>query len=147
MAFALTSDAFEQGAAIPSRYTCEGDDLSPPLSWIDVPDDALSLALICDDPDAPAGTFTHWVAWGIDPSAGGLAEGEPAPREGLNGFGSSGYRGPCPPPGHGPHRYFFRLFALDAEPRVEPGAGREALESAIDGHVIDAAELVGTYQR
>jgi Raf kinase inhibitor-like YbhB/YbcL family protein len=147
MAFALSSDAFEHGAQIPSRHTCEGEDLSPSLSWTGVPDGTRSLALICDDPDAPSGTFTHWVAWGIDPSSGELAEGEAAPREGSNGFGSAGYRGPCPPPGHGPHRYFLRLYALDAEPQVEPGTGREVLEAAIEGHILELAELVGTYER
>src|SRR6266536_2438083 len=99
--FELRSDAFGDGEPIPARYTCEGEDVSPPLAWTGVPEGAVSLALICDDPDAPSGTFTHWVAWGIDPSTGGLAEGQSAPREGPNGFGSGGYRGPCPPPGHG----------------------------------------------
>ena len=147
MALALSSDAFEHGSAIPRRHTCEGEDLSPALNWEGVPDGARSLALICDDPDAPSGTFTHWVAWGIDPGAQGLREGEAAPREGSSGFGSTGYRGPCPPPGHGPHRYFFRLYALDAEPQVDAGTGRETLEGAIEGHTLDTAELVGTYER
>jgi Raf kinase inhibitor-like YbhB/YbcL family protein len=143
----LTSDAFAAGDPIPARHTCEGEDLSPPLTWSGLPDGTASLALVCHDPDAPSGTFVHWVAWGIDPTAGGLSEGEAAPREGSNGFGSAGYRGPCPPPGHGPHRYFFRLYALSAEPRVEPGADREALVRAIDGLVVGTAELVGTYER
>jgi len=146
MALALSSDAFEHGTAIPRRHTCEGEDLSPPLRWEGVPDGTRSLALICDDPDAPSGTFTHWVAWGIDPTEG-LAEGAAAPVEGSNGFGSVGYRGPCPPPGHGPHRYFFRLYALDAAPEVEPAAGREALEGEIERHTLDTAELMGTYER
>ena len=133
MAFELKSPAFEHGSEIPQRHTCEGEDVSPSLTWSGVPDGAASLALIVDDPDAPvAEPFVHWLAWGIDPAAGGLAEDESAPTEGASGFGDVGYRGPCPPPGHGPHRYFFRLHALDA---------------AIEGHVLETAELIGTYER
>jgi phosphatidylethanolamine-binding protein (PEBP) family uncharacterized protein len=135
MAFSLTSTAFEDGAAIPRLYSCEGEDLSPPLAWSEAPEDAKSLALIVDDPDAPSGTFLHWLAWGIDPRSGGLLDGE------------SGYRGPCPPPGHGPHRYFFRLYALDQQLDLAPGASREELEGAMQGHVLAGAELVGTYER
>jgi Raf kinase inhibitor-like YbhB/YbcL family protein len=103
--------------------------------------------LIVDDPDAPRGVFTHWVAWGLDPGAGGLGQGEAAPVEGRNDFGTSGYRGPCPPRGHGRHRYVFRLYALDAA--VDPGSGADKakLERAIEGHVLATAELVGTYGR
>ena len=143
----LRSDAFSDGESIPTKYTCEGEDVSPPLAWSGVPEDTVSLALICDDPDAPSGTFTHWVAWAIDPGAGGLAEGEGAPREGSNGFGNDGYGGPCPPPGHGTHRYFFRLYALDAEPSLEEGADKERLERAIETQKLAEAELVGTYER
>jgi Raf kinase inhibitor-like YbhB/YbcL family protein len=143
----LTSSAFQAGERIPRRHSCEGEDVSPPLSWGGLPDGTDSLALIVDDPDAPVGTFTHWVAWGIEGSSSGLGEGEAAPREGRNDFGETGYRGPCPPPGHGPHRYFFRLFALGAAPDVEPGAGREELEAAIRAQVLDSAELSGTYER
>ncbi|TMK71567.1 MAG: YbhB/YbcL family Raf kinase inhibitor-like protein [Actinobacteria bacterium] len=143
----LTSEAFGHGEQIPRRHSCEGEDLSPPLAWSGLPEGTRSVALICDDPDAPSGTFTHWVAWGLDPAAGGLAEGETAPAEGRGGFGTASYRGPCPPPGQGPHRYFFRLFALDAVPGVKPGAGRDELEGALEGHVLESAELVGTYER
>ncbi len=143
----LTSSAFADGTAIPRRHTCDGDDLSPPLAWSASPEGTRSLALVVDDPDAPGGTFTHWLAWGIDPGTGGLAEGEPAPREGRNNFGATGYRGPCPPRGHGPHRYFFRLHALDAELDLVPGAGRRELERALEGRVLARAELVGTYGR
>ena len=101
--FALESSAFDHAQAIPNRYTCDGEDLSPPLRWANVPDEARSLALLVDDPDAPSDVFTHWVAWGLDPGAGGLGEGEAAPSEGRNDFGTVGYRGPCPPPGHGRH--------------------------------------------
>jgi Raf kinase inhibitor-like YbhB/YbcL family protein len=147
VALSLTSSAFVHGDPIPARHTCEGEDVSPPLAWSGVPDGARSLALIVDDPDAPSGTFVHWLAWGIDPATSGLGEGEPAPAEGSSGFGEARYRGPCPPPGDGVHRYFFRLMALDAEPDLDPGATRDELERAIDGHVLDTAELIGTYER
>ena len=113
-----------------------------------MPAEARSLALIVDDPDAPSGTFTHWLAWGIDPAASGFDEGEAAPVEGRNDFGATGYRGPCPPPGHGRHRYVFRLHALDRELDVPPGASRQELEQAIvDASVLAVVELVGTYER
>jgi Raf kinase inhibitor-like YbhB/YbcL family protein len=143
----LTSSAFGAGQPIPTRYSCEGEDRSPPLAWTGVPAGAFSLALIVDDPDAPVGTFTHWVAWGIDPAAGGLGEGERPPREGRNDFGETGYRGPCPPRGHGTHRYFFRLYALAGEPAVPPGASRRDLERALVDRVLAVAELVGSYER
>jgi Raf kinase inhibitor-like YbhB/YbcL family protein len=145
--FALESSAFEHAQPIPNRYTCDGDDVSPPLGWANVPEEAQSLALLVDDPDAPRGVFTHWVAWGLDPGTGGLGEGEAAPGEGRNDFGTAGYRGPCPPPGHGPHRYVFRLYALDRDLELDPGAGKPELEQAIEGHVLTTAELVGTYER
>jgi Raf kinase inhibitor-like YbhB/YbcL family protein len=145
--FALQSSAFENAQAIPSRHSCEGEDLSPPLRWSNVPEGTRSLALVVDDPDAPGGVFTHWIAWGLDPGADGLGEGEAAPSEGQNDFGTTGYRGPCPPPGHGRHRYVFRLYALDAEPELAAGAAKDELEQAIGGHVLTTAELVGTYER
>ena len=135
------------GDEIPGRHTCEGQDTSPALSWSDPPAQARALALVVDDPDAPGGPFTHWVAWNIDPMVGGLAEGESAAAEGRNDFGTTGWRGPCPPPGHGAHRYFFRLHALDAEVHVDSRAGRRELERAIAGHVLATAELVGRYER
>jgi Raf kinase inhibitor-like YbhB/YbcL family protein len=145
--FALESDAFENTQAIPSRHNCEGEDVSPPLRWTNVPERTRSLALVVDDPDAPSGVFTHWVAWGLDPAAEGLGEGEPAPSEGQNDFGTMGYRGPCPPPGHGRHRYVFRLYALDAELELPAGVAKAELEQAIEGHVLTTAELVGTSER
>ena len=143
----ITSHAFEDGGAIPRRNTCDGENVSPPLSFTDPPEGTRSLALVVDDPDAPVGTFVHWLGWGIEPAAGGLEEGRAAPREGRNGFGTVGYAGPCPPPGHGRHRYFFRLHALDAELDLEPGAEPDELERALDGHVLEVAELVGGYER
>ena len=144
--FALESSAFQHAEAIPDRHTCKGEDVAPPLRWTNVPEGTRSLALIVDDPDAPGGVFTHWIAWGLDP-ADGLGEDDAAPREGRNGFGTTGYRGPCPPPGDGRHRYVFRLYALDEEPELGAGAGKAELEQAIAGHVLMTAELVGTFER
>jgi Raf kinase inhibitor-like YbhB/YbcL family protein len=143
----LTSSAFAGGQPIPSRDSCEGEDVSPELEWTGVPAAAVSLALIVADPDAPAGSFTHWLAWGIEPGAGRLREGERAPFEGRNDFGSVGYRGPCPPRGHGPHRYFFRLYAVESELALGAGASREELERLLEGQVLELAELVGTRER
>jgi Raf kinase inhibitor-like YbhB/YbcL family protein len=145
--FSLTSSAFESGAEIPRRYACDGDGVSPPLSWSGAPGEARSLALVVDDPDAPGETFTHWLAWGLRPDAGGLEEGRAAAVEGRNDFGTTGYGGPCPPPSRGRHRYVFRLHALDAELELGAGAGRNELERLIGEHELAVAELVGTYER
>ena len=145
--FTLSSSAFEHGAAVPRRHTCDGEDVSPELAWSGVPEETRSLALVVDDPDAPGRTFLHWLAWGLEPKAGRLGEGEAAPVEGTNDFGSTGYRGPCPPSGHGPHRYFFRLHALGAPVDVRAGADRDELERAIRDHQLGTAELMGTYER
>lgn len=142
----LSSSAFGDGEPIPDRYTCDGEDLSPPLAWTVPPEGTVTLALCVDDPDAGRYPFTHWLAWGIAPGEGALAEGEPAPREGRNDFGAPGYRGPCPPPGK-PHRYVFRLLALDAEPQLGPSDRRLSFDKALDGHVLASAELTGTYKR
>jgi Raf kinase inhibitor-like YbhB/YbcL family protein len=145
--FRLSSNAFELGEQIPRRHACDGEDVSPALSWSDPPAGTLALALIVEGPDAPVGTFTHWVAWNIEPVTGGLAEGESAPAEGRNDFGTGGWSGPCPPPGHGPHRYFFRLHALDTQLTVGFRTGRRELERALAGHVLETAELMGRYER
>jgi Raf kinase inhibitor-like YbhB/YbcL family protein len=145
--FSLTSSAFAHGGTIPHRHTCDDEDRSPPLSWSAPPAGTRSLVLILEDPDAPGGRFIHWLAWGITPDAGGLAEGELAPREGRNDFGTVGYRGPCPPRGHGRHRYRFRLHAVAEDLRLAPGAGVGELERALASKVLAVAELVGTYGR
>jgi Raf kinase inhibitor-like YbhB/YbcL family protein len=142
----LTSPVFADGDPIPERHTCDGDDVSPPLAWTAPPDATRSLALCVDDPDAGRYPFTHWLAWGLAAAAGGLEEGEVGPSEGRNDFGAPGYRGPCPPPGK-PHRYVFTLYALDAEPALGASDRRLSFDSAIDGHVLATAELVGTYGR
>ena len=138
--------AFADGEPIPERFTCDGDDVSPPLSWTAPPDGTASLALCVDDPDAGRYPFTHWLAWGLAARAGGLEDGEGAPNEGRNDFGAPGYRGPCPPPGK-PHRYVFTLYALDAEPGLGPSDRRLSFDRAIDGHLLATAELVGLYSR
>jgi Raf kinase inhibitor-like YbhB/YbcL family protein len=145
--YVLTTSAFAPGEGIPSRHTCEGEDVSPALAWSGVPDGTRSLALVVSDPDAPGGTFFHWLAWGIDPAANGLGEGEAAPAEGTNDFGSTGYGGPCPPRGHGPHRYVFRLCALDGELDLAGGALPAEVDAAIRARWLAGAELVGTYER
>jgi Raf kinase inhibitor-like YbhB/YbcL family protein len=143
----IASESFQHGDRMPERHALEGENLSPALTWSGLPQSTRSIAVICEDPDAPSGTFVHWVGWGIEPEAGGLGEGEPAPNEGRNGFGKTGYDGPSPPPGHGTHRYFFRVYALDTEPKLEPAASKEELEAAIEAHVLASGEHMGTYER
>jgi Raf kinase inhibitor-like YbhB/YbcL family protein len=143
----LTSTAFAHLAPIPTKYTCDGKNVSPPLAWSFCPDGTRSLALIVHDPDAPSGDFTHWLAWNIDPDPGGLDAGVPAPAQGTNGRGRPGYMGPCPPSGDGSHRYVHELYAIDTELDLDPGAAREQLENELEGHVLAQTELVGTYER
>lgn len=142
----IESPAFKDQEKIPSKYTCEGEDLSPPLHFINIPTKAKSLALIVDDPDAPMGTFDHWIAWNLPPTTTELKEGAAVPLEGVNGFGATRYRGPCPPRGK-PHRYFFKLYALDTLLDLEAGSTKSGLEQAMEGHILSKAELVGLYQR
>ena len=153
MAFALRSTAFENGGEISGKFTCDGADLSPALNWEAVPADAHSLALIADDPDAPVGTWTHWIIWNIPAKATALQEGVPkvevlenGAHQGMNDFRRIGYGGPCPPPGK-PHRYFFKLFALDAGLDLKAGANRKELEFAMKGHVLSEAKWMGRYKR
>jgi Raf kinase inhibitor-like YbhB/YbcL family protein len=153
MAFTVQSTAFTAGGTIPARYTCDGANLSPALSWKDAPAGTQSLALIADDPDAPAGTWTHWILWNLPPQATLLPEGVPpsetlanGARQGRNNFQRLGYGGPCPPPGKA-HRYFFRLYALDARLDQKPGAVRSELEAAMQGHVLAQSEWMGRYAR
>src|SRR5918994_1418865 len=118
--FELSSIAFNDGQPIPRKYSCEGDNVSPPLDWSAPPEGTRSLALIVHDPEAPSGDFTHWIAWNIDPLDGGLDEGTHPPAEGTNGFGENGYGGPCPPPGDGAHPHQHELFALHPQPGLQP---------------------------
>ncbi len=148
----ITSSAFSHKQQIPSKYTCDGDDISPPLSWNEPPAGTQSFALICDDPDAPVGTFVHWVWFNIpadtreisesisneaNPSVGGV--------QGKNNFGKLGYGGPCPPGGN--HRYFFKLYALDTQLSLEAGANKTQVLEAMEGHILANAEIIGMYQR
>lgn len=143
--FTVTSSAFEDGRPIPERLTCEGEGLSPALSWSGAPMGTEQLALVVDDPDARGGTFTHWVVWGIDPADGGTSEGAvpDAAIEGENDFGETSYSGPCPP--SGTHHYRFELLALSGSPEVDAGASAAELRDAVDGLVLDTALLTGTY--
>lgn len=152
MTIEVTSPAFEEGGMIPAKYTCDGQDISPPLRWGAVPEGAKSIALIADDPDAPSGTFVHWVLYGLPADATELPEHVPAEKrlssgagQGVNDFGRIGYGGPCPP--SGTHRYFFKVYALDAEPKLSPGERKARLLAAMEGHIIGQGQLMGRYSR
>lgn len=147
MTIQLTSAAFAEGGTIPRRYTCDGEDRPPPLTWSGLPEGTVELALVVDDPDAPRGTFVHWVVWGLDPAAGGLVEGEVRARQGRNGFGNQGYGGPCPPKGDEPHRYVFTLFAVSQPLSLEAGASADDLKRAVADKLLAQGRLVGRYGR
>ena len=153
MSLAVTTTAFSPGGAIPTNYTCDGSDASPDLSWSGAPAGVQSFALIADDPDAPVGTWTHWIIWNIPPHNTGLLKSVPkdetlgdGTRQGRNDFKRIGYGGPCPPPGR-PHRYFFKLYALNAKLDLRAGANRNELEQAMKGHVLAQGELMGKFGR
>ncbi len=153
MAFTLSSSSFREGAPIPAKHTCDGADVSPPLAWSGAPSGAAGFALIMDDPDAPAGTWVHWVLYALPARASALAENvaktetlKDGAVQGRNDFRRTGYGGPCPPPGK-PHRYFFKLYALDAALGLKPDATKQELERAMQGHVLATAQLMGTYAR
>ncbi|MBN2306438.1 YbhB/YbcL family Raf kinase inhibitor-like protein [Candidatus Peregrinibacteria bacterium] len=144
----ITSTAFRNNQKIPSKHTCDAENLSPELAFSGVPENAQSLVLICHDPDAPGrGGWTHWMIINMDPKARGIGEGE-RPNSGLElntDFGKPGYGGPCPP--NGSHRYYFHLYALDAPLDLQVTAAKTDVEMAMEGHVIEKAELMGTYER
>jgi Raf kinase inhibitor-like YbhB/YbcL family protein len=148
-AIKVQSQAFSDGGPIPSRYTCSGADVSPPLSWTGVPDSAQSIALTVIDPDAPGRPFVHWVVFNLPASPTYLQEGADQQGPGLRGrndFGSTGYRGPCPPPGF-PHHYHFKVYALDGTLALPVGTTESAFQDAIKGHVLASGEIVGTFKR
>ncbi|NJC95663.1 MAG: YbhB/YbcL family Raf kinase inhibitor-like protein [Anaerolineales bacterium] len=152
MSLDLTSSAFTQGQPIPEKYSCRGDDVSPALTWNDPPEGTQAFALIVDDPDAPAGTWVHWVIFNIPASARGLSEGIPSGEslpdgslQGRNSSGTTGYNGPCPP--SGTHRYFFKLYALDEMLGISAGANKGELEKAMVGHILARGELMGTFSK
>ena len=150
MTLSLRSPAFDEGEPIPARFSHARGDLSPALSWDGVPEGTVELVLLVDDPDAPIeGSFVHWVVSGLDPARAGLAEGETPAEATLaaNGFGKLGYLGPAPPPGHGPHRYVFRLLAVDRPVTLPAGSSYQQVEAATAGHVLAEARLIGSYQQ
>src|SRR5690348_2149496 len=144
----LTSDAFQNGQPIPTQYTCDGADQTPALHWSDPPAGTKSFALVIDDPDAPSGTFRHWGVFDIPASARSIGGSERIGTEVSNDFGNPGYGGPCPPHGHGPHHYHFKLFALDTDKLdLSPGTKVKDVEDAAQKHAITVGELVGIYER
>ena len=152
MTITIKSSAFEEGGMIPSKYTCDGKDVSPQLSWSPVPEETKSLALICDDPDAPMGTWVHWVIFDLPQGAKELPEAVPAQKilnsgakQGTNDFRKIGFNGPCPP--GGTHRYYFKLYALDMMLNLDPGITKKQLLSAMEGHILAQGQFMGKYNR
>jgi Raf kinase inhibitor-like YbhB/YbcL family protein len=148
----ITSQAFGQGEMIPPRYTCNGENVSPPIAWKGVPDGTRSITVICEDPDAPMGIWVHWVYYDIPPQASPLPENIPAEErpaaggtQGITDFLTIGYGGPCPP--SGTHRYFFRVFAVDTELNLPPGSTKEEVLSSMEGHLLGMGELMGRFSR
>ncbi len=152
MEIKITSSAFEEGDLIPENYTCDGIDVSPPISWTSVPEGTKTLALICDDPDAPIGTWVHWVLFNLPAATNEIPENilpertlESGAKQGMNDFHKIGYGGPCPP--SGTHRYYFKIFALDIELDLEAGATKPDLLRAMEGHILAEGQLMGRYER
>jgi Raf kinase inhibitor-like YbhB/YbcL family protein len=148
----IESSAFPHEGMIPKKYTCDGENISPPLSWTGIPENAKSIAIICDDPDAPMGTFVHWVLYDLPVNINELKEGIPptpvlenGAKQGINDFRKIGYGGPCPP--FGTHRYFFKIYALDTVLNLEPGLTKSELLKKMEGHIIAKGELMGKYKR
>lgn len=152
MTIKLTSSAFKDGAMIPARYTCDGKDISPPLNWSEVPEGTQSFALICDDPDAPIGTWVHWVVYNIPDNVTAFPENVPPHKsvmcnilQGMTDFRRIGYGGPCPP--RGTHRYYFKIYALDTMLNLPAGATKRELLRAMEGHILVEGQLMGRYGR
>ena len=152
MEIKITSSAFAEGGMIPSKYTCDGADVSPPLQWDAVPEGTKSIALISDDPDAPMGTWVHWILFNLPAQTRELPENVPpdetlpnGAKQGITDFGRVGYGGPCPP--SGTHRYFFKIYALDTELQIDTGAGKRGLLKAMEGHILGQGQLMGKYKR
>jgi len=148
----LNSSVFSQDGMIPSKYTCDGQNISPQLSWEAVPENTQSIALIADDPDAPSGTFVHWVLFNLPEETREISENVPREKtlhdgasQGINGFGKIGYGGPCPP--SGTHRYYFKIYALDKKLELDPGANKTMLLDAMQGHILGKGQLMGKYKR
>ena len=152
MEIKITSSAFDEGGIIPSKYTCDGDDISPPLKWDSVPDGTKSIALISDDPDAPMGTWVHWVLYNLPADKRELPEVFPADeklpdgtRQGVTDFGKTGYGGPCPP--SGTHRYYFKIYALDTVIDTSDVLNKKSLLKKMEGHILAQGQLMGKYKR
>jgi len=152
MGIKIESSAFKEGGMIPVKYTCDGEDVSPSLKWGDLPTGTNSIALISDDPDAPVGTWVHWVLYNLPPDVRALPENIPPKKtlengavHGTNDFKRPGYGGPCPP--GGTHRYFFKIYALDKKMDLAPGATKAQLVKAMEGHILDSGQLMGKYKR
>jgi len=141
----VKSPAFEPGKLIPKKYTCDGQEINPPLTIEGIPKEAKTLVLIVDDPDAPSGTFDHWIVWNIPTSASKIGENTVPGIEGMNGARQIGYFGPCPP--SGTHRYFFKIYALDTELTLKVGSRKNNVEEAMQGHILGKGELMGLYSR
>ncbi|MFC1640475.1 YbhB/YbcL family Raf kinase inhibitor-like protein [Patescibacteria group bacterium] len=143
----ISSPAFGPKGAIPAKYTCDGENINPELNFHEIPEGAQSLALVVDDPDAPAGTWDHWLVYNIPPDSSGIDEGRPnIGKQGKTSFGNNKYGGPCPPDGE--HRYFFKLYALDVMLELDPDdATKDGLLAAMEGHILEETELVGKYDR
>ena len=148
----ISSPAFQEGGMIPERYTCDGDDISPPLNWEAVPEETRSIALIVDDPDAPGGTFVHWVLYDLPADLEGLPENLPPGKgfpiggiEGINSTKKTGYEGPCPP--SGTHRYFFKVYALDKKLELPAGETKDRLLGAMEGHILGQGQIMARYKR
>jgi Raf kinase inhibitor-like YbhB/YbcL family protein len=147
MTIQLTSTAFSEGSTIPQKFTCAAENISPALSWTGIPTNTQSLALIVDDPDAPSGTWVHWVLYNLPPDQGSLPEGvQGVGTPGTNDFRKLGYGGPCPPPGK-PHRYYFKLYALDMVLNLQSGVTKADVEKAMNGHVLAQGQLMGKFSR
>ncbi|MBV8551724.1 MAG: YbhB/YbcL family Raf kinase inhibitor-like protein [Acidobacteriaceae bacterium] len=147
MALHVTSSAFSESQPIPEEYTCDGRDVSPPLRWSGVPADTKSIAIVCEDPDAPSGTFTHWVLYDLPGKTTEVTEGSSGGgKEGVNDFKKNGYGGPCPPRGRA-HRYFFHVYALDKDSLGKTGLRKSQAETAMKGHILAEGKLIGTYKR
>jgi len=147
MVIHVSSSAFANKTVIPKKYTCDGSNVAPPLEWTGVPPDAKSVAIICEDPDAPSGTFTHWVLYDLPSFTQAVAEGTSMGKSGVNDFGKPGFGGPCPPQRDAAHHYHFRVYALDVDSLGPAGLSKGSALQAMRGHIVAQGELIGTYKR
>ena len=147
MALRVSSSAFADGADIPMKYTCDGQNVAPPLELSGIPNESKSIAVICEDPDAPSGTFTHWILYDVPASAHTIPERAPIGKAGVNDFGKTGFGGPCPPKKDSAHHYHFHVYALDTASLGPPGLSKRDALQAMHGHILDEGELTGIYKR